>query len=95
VNEEILINVTPQETRVAVMQQGVAQELHVGQLMLLLQFGNMSRDLAMYNTKLYAEQVMPQIKDLWDDEWENRWWPKPMARAERATPKPLGLQAAE
>ncbi|MDR0480368.1 MAG: Rne/Rng family ribonuclease, partial [Gallionellaceae bacterium] len=28
-NEEILINVTPQETRVAVMQQGVAQELHI------------------------------------------------------------------
>ena len=29
VSEEILINVTPQETRVAVIQQGVAQELHV------------------------------------------------------------------
>ena len=28
-SEEILINVTPQETRVAVMQQGVAQELHI------------------------------------------------------------------
>src|SRR5476651_1807306 len=28
-NEEILINVTPQETRVAVMQNGVAQELLV------------------------------------------------------------------
>ena len=28
-NEEILINVTPQETRVAVLQQGVVQELHV------------------------------------------------------------------
>ncbi|MCU0870457.1 MAG: ribonuclease G, partial [Burkholderiales bacterium] len=27
--EEILVNVTPQETRVAVMQQGAAQELHV------------------------------------------------------------------
>ena len=27
--EEILINVTPQETRVAVIQQGVAQELHI------------------------------------------------------------------
>jgi len=27
--EEILINFTPQETRVAVMQQGVAQELHI------------------------------------------------------------------
>jgi ribonuclease G len=31
-NEEILINVTPQETRVAVIQQGVAQELHVERL---------------------------------------------------------------
>jgi ribonuclease G len=28
-SEEILINVTPQETRVAVMQQGVAQEIHI------------------------------------------------------------------
>ncbi len=28
-NEDILINVTPQETRVAVMQSGVAQELHI------------------------------------------------------------------
>ncbi|MDD4911509.1 MAG: ribonuclease G [Sideroxydans sp.] len=28
-NEEILINVTPQETRVAVMQQGIVQELHI------------------------------------------------------------------
>ena len=31
-SEEILINVTPQETRVAVIQQGVAQELHVERL---------------------------------------------------------------
>ena len=28
-SEEILINVTPQETRVAVLEQGVTQELHV------------------------------------------------------------------
>jgi ribonuclease G len=28
-NEEILINVTPQETRVALVQQGAVQELHV------------------------------------------------------------------
>ena len=28
-NEEILINVTPQETRVAMMQQGVVQELPI------------------------------------------------------------------
>jgi ribonuclease G len=29
VSEEILINVTPQETRVAIMEQGVVQELHI------------------------------------------------------------------
>jgi ribonuclease G len=29
VTEEILVNVTPQETRVTVMQQGVVQELHI------------------------------------------------------------------
>ena len=28
-NDEILINVTPQETRVAVMQQGIVQQLHI------------------------------------------------------------------
>jgi len=29
VNDEILINVTPQETRVAVVQQGIVQQLHI------------------------------------------------------------------
>ena len=28
-SNEILINITPQETRVAVMEQGVVQELHI------------------------------------------------------------------
>jgi len=81
--------------QVAEKLREVVGELHVGQLMLLLQFGDMSRDVAMYNTKLYAEQVMPQIKDLWDDKWENRWWPKPMAAAERSVPLPRDLAAAE
>lgn len=91
-NGYVLIG-TPDQ--VAEKLREVAKELRVGQLMLLLQFGNMSRDLAMYNTKLYAEQVMPQIQDLWDDEWENRWWPKPMAKNDRATPLPRNLEAAE
>lgn len=81
--------------QVAEKLREVARELHVGQLMLLLQFGDMSRDLAMYNTRLYAEQVMPQLADLWDDQWENRWWPKPMAAGDRAVPLPRNLEAAE
>ena len=40
----------------------VATTLNVGHLMLLLQFGNMSKDLAKYNTQLFAERVMPAFQ---------------------------------
>jgi hypothetical protein len=61
----------------------VATSLNVGHLMLLLQFGNMNKELAKYNTKLFAEQVMPRMKALFQ-EWEDRWWPQPMEAAQRA-----------
>ena len=63
----------------------VCVNLNVGHLMLLCQFGNMRTDLAKYNTRLYAEKVLPQIRDLFDDRWQDDWWPKPLA--ERATPR--------
>ena len=46
---------------VAEQLREVANNLNVGHLMLLLQFGNMSKDLAKYNTRLFAEKVMPQL----------------------------------
>jgi len=58
--------------------------LNVGHLMLLLHFGNMSPELTRYNTKLFAEKVAPQLKGLFDDEWEDQWWPKPMPTQLRA-----------
>lgn len=67
----------------------VATSLNVGQLMLLLQFGNMKKDVSLYNTKLFAAQVRPQIQDLFDDQWENRWWPRPLETSERARPREL------
>ena len=42
-SEEILINVTPQETRVAIMQQGVVQELHIERSSSLGLVGNVYR----------------------------------------------------
>jgi len=48
-----------------------------------LQFGNMSKDLAKYNTKLFAEKVAPQLSDV-HSEWHDRWWPQPMEKPERA-----------
>jgi hypothetical protein len=48
----------------------------------------MSKELTRYNTKLFAERVMPQMKDLFS-EWEDRWWPQPMAAAARASLAPF------
>jgi len=64
----------------------VATELHVGQLMLLLQYGNMDRELTGYNSELFAKRVMPQLRDLFG-EWENPWWPRPLPGEERARPR--------
>ena len=61
----------------------VAESLNVAHLMLLLQFGNMNKDLAKFNTKLFAEKCMPKLQPLFKD-WEDRWWPKPMDADKRA-----------
>jgi len=66
----------------------VATNLNVGHLMLLLQFGNMKKDLVKYNTRLFAEKVMPQLRDLFP-EWEDLWWPQPMDRSARAPLSPF------
>jgi len=73
--------------QVAEKLKEVALALNVGQMMVLLQFGNMGKDLVRYNTELFAKEVKPQIEGLFDDEWENRWWPRPLAAAERAEPR--------
>jgi alkanesulfonate monooxygenase SsuD/methylene tetrahydromethanopterin reductase-like flavin-dependent oxidoreductase (luciferase family) len=65
-------------TTVAEQLTEVATSLNVGNLMLLCQFGNMDRDLTMFNTDLMAREVLPEIRGLFEDEWEHRWWIKPM-----------------
>jgi len=38
--------------------------------------------------------VLQQIGDLFDNEWEDRWWPQPMPPEARATPHSLSQAAA-
>ena len=73
---------------VAEQLRELAVDLNIGHLMLLLQFGNMDRDTCRYNTELFAKEVAPQLRDLFDD-WENRWWPRPLAADRRAQPRPV------
>jgi hypothetical protein len=61
----------------------VATQLNVGHLMLLPQYGNMSKASTRYNTRLFAKQVMPKLKDIHAG-WTGHWWPAPMDRSQRA-----------
>jgi alkanesulfonate monooxygenase SsuD/methylene tetrahydromethanopterin reductase-like flavin-dependent oxidoreductase (luciferase family) len=74
---------------VAEQLREVATQLNVGHLMLLMQFGNMSRELTLHNTELFAKRVMPQLAGLFDGDWEDHWWPRPVVAAERARPREL------
>ena len=76
---------------VAAKLREVAVKFNVGNLMLLLQFGNMSKELANYNTKLFAEKVIPQLADLFENEWEHQWWPNPLPKSQRVTPAEVAV----
>ena len=51
--------------------------LRVGNLVALLQIGSMPHELTKQNLTLFAEGVMPKLRQLWADEgWEHKWWPQ-------------------
>jgi alkanesulfonate monooxygenase SsuD/methylene tetrahydromethanopterin reductase-like flavin-dependent oxidoreductase (luciferase family) len=66
----------------------VVKRLHVGNLMILVQIGSMPHELTLKNIDLFARDVLPHLREIWDDKgWENHWWPKSL-RASRA---PVGV----
>ncbi|MGH7186692.1 MAG: LLM class flavin-dependent oxidoreductase, partial [Pseudomonadota bacterium] len=63
-----------------------ARNLRIGHLMVLLQIGSMPHELTLENMDLFAREVLPSLRSLWDDEgWVNHWWP---ASLRGAKPKP-------
>ena len=51
-------------------------KLRVGNLMVLLHIGSMPHELTLKNIELFAKEVLPQIRHMWDEDWENHWWPE-------------------
>ena len=64
----------------------VVKDLHIGHLMILNQFGSIPHDLAMANIKLTAEKVLPNLRPLWEGQWEDKWWIHPMSGPQAPAP---------
>jgi alkanesulfonate monooxygenase SsuD/methylene tetrahydromethanopterin reductase-like flavin-dependent oxidoreductase (luciferase family) len=62
---------------VAEQIEAFVREFRIGNLLVMLQNGSMPRDLTEKNISLFAEEVLPRLRPIWDDEgWEHHWWPR-------------------
>ena len=58
--------------------------LRVGHLMLLLHIGTMPKELTFKNMNLFANEVMPGLKNIWQ-EYDDPWWPQRVGELTAAT----------
>ena len=66
--------------------------LNVGNIFCLMHVGNMPADKCMYSTKLFAEKVMPKLRNMFPDwDHDNRFWTQPLK--DRVTAGALPKQA--
>ncbi len=72
---------------VAEQLEKLTDDLNVGHLMCGLQIGSMPREKVFYNTKMFAEQVAPLLRDKFS-EWEDHWYPKMLPADQRAVANP-------
>jgi alkanesulfonate monooxygenase SsuD/methylene tetrahydromethanopterin reductase-like flavin-dependent oxidoreductase (luciferase family) len=86
------------ETVVQQMEE-LIKGLHVGHVFCLLHVGNMPDEKTRHSSRLFAERVMPKLRNLWP-EWKDdqRWWIKPMPNrlqpeASRRNARPAGPSA--
>jgi len=70
--------------------EAFVREFRIGNLLVMLQNGSMPRDLTEKNISLFAAEVLPRLRPIWDAEgWENHWWPRGQGTA-GAVPKAAG-----
>lgn len=61
----------------------VIKDLNCGNLMALMHLGSMPHELTKKNIQLFGEEVLPKLRNIWDDQgWENHWWPKGAKRSQ-------------
>jgi alkanesulfonate monooxygenase SsuD/methylene tetrahydromethanopterin reductase-like flavin-dependent oxidoreductase (luciferase family) len=63
----------------------LAETLRVGNLFCLMHVGDMPADKCMYSTKLFADEVMPKLRNLYPEYADdNRFWCKPLNKVVKA-----------
>jgi alkanesulfonate monooxygenase SsuD/methylene tetrahydromethanopterin reductase-like flavin-dependent oxidoreductase (luciferase family) len=63
------------------------RDYRIGNLHAMLAFGSMPPDLAAKNIRLFADEVAPQLRELWTDtEFEHHWWPERLGGVPAAAP---------
>ena len=73
-------------SQVAEQLEQVIKDLHIGHLMILNQFGSIPHDLALDNIRLTTSKVLPKLRHIWDDQWEDHWWIHPISNRRQVGP---------
>jgi alkanesulfonate monooxygenase SsuD/methylene tetrahydromethanopterin reductase-like flavin-dependent oxidoreductase (luciferase family) len=64
----------------------MVRDFGIGHLCAMLQIGSMGRELTLKNITLFAEEVLPRLREIWTDEdWDNHWWPERLGGTPLAT----------
>jgi alkanesulfonate monooxygenase SsuD/methylene tetrahydromethanopterin reductase-like flavin-dependent oxidoreductase (luciferase family) len=65
--------------------------LRVGNIFCLIHVGDMPREKCMRSTKLFAEEVMPRLRDVWPDyAGDDRFWVHPIDQTPRSAAAAIG-----
>ena len=69
--------------------EDLIKSLRVGNLFCLLHVGDMPKELCKYSTQLFADKVMPGLRNVWPEYADDtRFWPVPLK--DRAVPFAAG-----
>lgn len=75
VDKDIVICGSPETVRDKLIHH--VKDLRVGNLMVLQHIGSMPHELTMDSISRFCSDVLPKLRDIWDDEgWVNHWWPQ-------------------
>jgi hypothetical protein len=80
------------DTVVAQMKDLIT-DLRVGNIFCLIHVGNMPKDKCMRSSKLFAEEVMPKLRDMWPEyRNDDRFWIHPLqTHAQRPAAAAVGV----